>query len=551
MPSAQLEHGGIRGSISFVVKLLSSLGISGLTPEMLRQAKFNNPDPVGMLWRALHEAIILILAKFPKGPSPGEHLQKLWSRLTDEEGHLPGGITNVEFVQYYLGIWGYPHPSIFQLVPGSTQSRSLLLAFAWLLSNNQVLQKALDQHIDSLMPRKSNAPLPPYPEDTYSSDVAVAAMDKAKTLAAAYVQEASQLLAECHPAERARLLAQQTITMQGRTHAAANKLSALQRYRERLMHTLITIQLDQASRSSPPPMGQAKSASPPPHGGDDPLRTAPASEPELARSPPRSAERGGSGAAGAEAQINLFFEWMGSVLETDINERAAAGGSFTSPPPPALMRHQLYDLSMPELSELMSRLDKDVSQLILQHKQDMETLSRRWSQVDVGSLPPHEKQALEDHLQATLRASNVPSLEQLQADAVQVIECGQESQEAVLGEQETELPEDLKLQIDAALREDLVLADKQPVISRQYIGKRRISSPGAFSSATSSSKCVLAAQEIHSLRRAEASVDEMLETSRTRCTQVIADALAPLDRSSYEYVVYGSIGNISGTSMHD
>mmetsp|Transcript_40733 Transcript_40733/g.77792 ORF Transcript_40733/g.77792 Transcript_40733/m.77792 type:complete len:543 (+) Transcript_40733:170-1798(+) len=536
MPSAQLEHGGIRGSISFVVKLLSSLGISGLTPEMLRQAKFNNPDPVGMLWRALHEAIILILAKFPKGPSPGEHLQKLWSRLTDEEGHLPGGITNVEFVQYYLGIWGYPHPSIFQLVPGSTQSRSLLLAFAWLLSNNQVLQKALDQHIDSLMPRKSNAPLPPYPEDTYSSDVAVAAMDKAKTLAAAYVQEASQLLAECHPAERARLLAQQTITMQGRTHAAANKLSALQRYRERLMHTLITIQLDQASRSSPPPMGQAKSASPPLTEVMTPyelhLLLSPSS---LARHRAALSEAAAvqQERRKAEAQINLFFEWMGSVLETDINERAAAGGSFTSPPPPALMRHQLYDLSMPELSELMSRLDKDVSQLILQHKQDMETLSRRWSQVDVGSLPPHEKQALEDHLQATLRASNVPSLEQLQADAVQVIECGQESQEAVLGEQETELPEDLKLQIDAALREDLVLADKQPVISRQYIGKRRISSPGAFSSATSSSKCVLAAQEIHSLRRAEASVDEMLETSRTRCTQVIADALAPLDRSSY------------------
>lgn len=53
-----------------------------------------------------------------------------------------------------------------------------------------------------------------------------------------------------------------------------------------------------------------------------------------------------------------------------------------------------------------------------------------------------------------------------------------ESQEAVLGEQETELPEDLKLQIDAASREDLLLADKHPMISRQYIGKRRISSPG-------------------------------------------------------------------------
>lgn len=95
-----------------------------------------------MLWRALHEAIILILAKFPKGPSPGEHLQKLWSRLTDEEGHLPGGITNVEFVQYYLGIWGYPHPSIFQLVPGSTQSRCCSPLCIW-WSYKSILQLLL------------------------------------------------------------------------------------------------------------------------------------------------------------------------------------------------------------------------------------------------------------------------------------------------------------------------------------------------------------------------------------------------------------------------
>ena len=60
----------IRASISYCVALLGALGVSGLSAEALRQAKFDAPAPAERLWRALHDLVALALAGFPRAGAP-------------------------------------------------------------------------------------------------------------------------------------------------------------------------------------------------------------------------------------------------------------------------------------------------------------------------------------------------------------------------------------------------------------------------------------------------------------------------------------------------
>jgi len=50
----------------------------------------------------------------------------------------------VEFVQYYLGLWGYPSPELYARKAEDGQgSRGLLLALAWTLSHHHILDVAV------------------------------------------------------------------------------------------------------------------------------------------------------------------------------------------------------------------------------------------------------------------------------------------------------------------------------------------------------------------------------------------------------------------------
>eukprot|EP00976_Prorocentrum_cordatum_P093208 1189273-Prorocentrum_minimum.AAC.2 len=84
----EMKRSGIKATIEYVVRLLNVIGVTCLTPETIRQAKFNGPEVTGQLWRALHDLILLVLANFPE-ENPGRRLQELWARLNDE-GQPPG-----------------------------------------------------------------------------------------------------------------------------------------------------------------------------------------------------------------------------------------------------------------------------------------------------------------------------------------------------------------------------------------------------------------------------------------------------------------------------
>jgi hypothetical protein len=117
-----MQRGGggnsLRTAIATVLKLVAYVGVCGLTPESLRQAKFDSTEPVRVhqptlahrarasgdvpphlsclggsqtrrLWRALHDVVVLVIAGLPEG-NVGERLQQLWHRLEEEEGHHPG-----------------------------------------------------------------------------------------------------------------------------------------------------------------------------------------------------------------------------------------------------------------------------------------------------------------------------------------------------------------------------------------------------------------------------------------------------------------------------
>ena len=68
----------IRVSITYVCALLAQAGVGGLSPEALRQAKFDASAPAERLWRALHDVAALALAGFPAGGTPAAALDAAW-----------------------------------------------------------------------------------------------------------------------------------------------------------------------------------------------------------------------------------------------------------------------------------------------------------------------------------------------------------------------------------------------------------------------------------------------------------------------------------------
>ena len=89
-PSTAGSGGGadIRASISYCVALLGALGVSGLSAEALRQAKFDAPAPAERLWRTLHDLVALALAGFPRAVAPTGALDAAW-RAGASRGGVP------------------------------------------------------------------------------------------------------------------------------------------------------------------------------------------------------------------------------------------------------------------------------------------------------------------------------------------------------------------------------------------------------------------------------------------------------------------------------
>lgn len=117
----------VQASMVFVCKVLIYVGVHSLTPEAFRLAKQNKASSSlsSRLWRALHDLIILKLARFQTTTTANETtnetnnsnaeqnaqakhskfvMDELWDHIVDEKmSHIIG------LVQYYLTFWGCPN----------------------------------------------------------------------------------------------------------------------------------------------------------------------------------------------------------------------------------------------------------------------------------------------------------------------------------------------------------------------------------------------------------------------------------------------------------
>ncbi|KAL0042696.1 hypothetical protein WJX79_008101 [Trebouxia sp. C0005] len=106
MATASRQH--LLHALNFVCSSLHVLGVTGLTPETIRQAKFGGPVEA-VFGRALHDLVVLSLAGFPE--SAHTLLQNFWSQIDYVPQRLKVPAEGRQLVSVYLQQHGYARAS--------------------------------------------------------------------------------------------------------------------------------------------------------------------------------------------------------------------------------------------------------------------------------------------------------------------------------------------------------------------------------------------------------------------------------------------------------
>lgn len=295
----------VKASVEYVCSLLSSLGLGGLSPELLRQAKFNSAAVVECLLRAVHDLVMLQLTEFPNAkvplqPVPGAAQGTTSTKSSSNRGTPPpccssntssgldelrgtGGdagatVPGVEpssdlsaaravldelwrtvgnqeqlddilaFVKHYLALWGFPgHSPLFVWSLEAQQSRHLLLALGWLVSHTRALERGFHNRIQPLLAARASAPLPPYPADVGSTPQAAAKGHEAGLRAQQHVDRVlSSLNGVAEPCKRAEARAQQALMLYGKIQATFKSVYSLRCCKAKRLHQLNQAQIDAA-----------------------------------------------------------------------------------------------------------------------------------------------------------------------------------------------------------------------------------------------------------------------------------------------------------------
>ncbi|EFJ27904.1 hypothetical protein SELMODRAFT_411928 [Selaginella moellendorffii] len=236
-----------KASLAFLCSLLESLGVAGVTPDLLRQAKSNAPCAAIKLWRPLHDVVCLHLCCFPcqEDHRELEGFQEIWRSsgvFSDDHGD---GI--VGFVKFYVALWGYlPSSRFFGLPIDTRESRELLLALGWLLSHCDVFLRGIEarsREISSAIASSSiAAPFPPLPRD-----VATLAGSRAREVELGVEELVSKVLhsaAQRDREAREGFLADHLLMLHGRIGVILKSIHSLQASRFRRIHELNQLQLE-------------------------------------------------------------------------------------------------------------------------------------------------------------------------------------------------------------------------------------------------------------------------------------------------------------------
>ncbi|KAF6252611.1 hypothetical protein COO60DRAFT_513932 [Scenedesmus sp. NREL 46B-D3] len=255
-----------RAAIEYTCRLLQSYGIDQLTPELIRQAKFDAPAACRPLLQALHDLAVCLAAGLAAGCKEGMcALQQQLQQESVDGDTLPA--EGVVLLLHLLAQWGCPPGLLAQLacVPrdlaasssnsSSCSSRACLLCLAWLIGHGQLFDRAL-QHLQ-LSPGLLKV-LPPYPEDTSTTAASQAKYAAAASAAQQHARKVQQLISAppssssgggntpagsgCWPQVQAA--AHHLLSTYRAASMKLQLLSSLLEGREKLLHQIQQAQLD-------------------------------------------------------------------------------------------------------------------------------------------------------------------------------------------------------------------------------------------------------------------------------------------------------------------
>ena len=128
----------LKTSILFLCRSLASVGVGSISPEDVRQAKFNVDGPRIQLWKALHDLVVLSQNNFC-----GKVARALKAQSREQAEVV------IEYATVQLDVLGCPFISAFDH-PARVGSRRLLLALAWLIARTKVLEVIMERAIHNL-----------------------------------------------------------------------------------------------------------------------------------------------------------------------------------------------------------------------------------------------------------------------------------------------------------------------------------------------------------------------------------------------------------------
>ena len=217
----------LKTSILFLCRSLASVGVGSISPEDVRQAKFNVDGPRIQLWKALHDLVVLSQNNFC-----GKVARALKAQSREQAEVV------IEYATVQLDVLGCPFISAFDH-PARVGSRRLLLALAWLIARTKVLEVIMERAIHNLEKASPVTHCPTIsPQDTLFCHHTAQRCERAHSEARTFV-EAIKAEGKNHSLWGAvDLRANQVLLLSGKVRAQINKFLCMQTGYMRKMNKL-------------------------------------------------------------------------------------------------------------------------------------------------------------------------------------------------------------------------------------------------------------------------------------------------------------------------
>ncbi|KAK9846917.1 hypothetical protein WJX84_005732 [Apatococcus fuscideae] len=314
----------LRQALDFCSGALARLGLSSLSAEELRKAKFNQAE-AGPFWYVLHDMCLAYAHQL----LPKDHMQfhglRFWQIVHGENSDAEMPWAGTELVMTVLCLSGFPLASQLLQRRDTVCSRLLLIAFGWLASKCDIFAAVLGSQLGLLRFQH----LPPYPQDAGSckEEDALQAMEMADMCS----QEMLNLGASRPGWHQVEAGSHHALMLLGRTRATLAQLAQAQQARVRQLGQLSQLQRDWAAVAGSKPAGGLLS----------PYELSLLLNPSALESHRQDMETAAAAVSfsrASQSHAEVFFEWMGSVV-AEHHQEAAQSRPRPQPQHPAGALH--------------------------------------------------------------------------------------------------------------------------------------------------------------------------------------------------------------------